>query len=186
MAMKIGDFNRGQGIYWRDQIWVIMKMEHVKPGKGPAYLQTDLRNPKTGQIVNNRFRPEETVEPVHFDRKKYEYLYSDGGSHVLMDTETYEQLELPKEHIGEQEVYLTPNCPIEVCSVKGEIITIELPNTVELKIEDTPPEVKGATVTNQQKDARCEGGAVIRVPPFIENGEVVRVDTRTGEYLGRA
>ncbi|MBN1554529.1 MAG: elongation factor P [Phycisphaerae bacterium] len=186
MAMKIGDLTRGQGIFWRDQIWVIMKMEHVKPGKGPAYLQTDLRNPKTGQIVNNRFRPEETVEPVHFDQKKYEYLYSDGNSHVLMDTETYEQLELAKEHIGDQEVYLTPNCLIGVCSVQGEIITIELPNTVELKIEDTPPEVKGATATNQQKDAKCEGGAVIRVPPFIENGEIVRVDTRTGEYLGRA
>ena len=186
MAMKIGDFDCGQGIFWRDQIWVILKMEHVKPGKGPAYLQTDLRNPKTGQIVNNRFRPEESVEPVDFDRRKYEYLYSDGNSHVLMDVETYEQLELPKQHIGRQEVYLTPNCPLEICSVKGEVISVELPFTVELKIADTPPQPKNATITNQHKEAKCEGGALIRVPPFIENGEVVRVDTRTGEYLGRA
>ncbi len=186
MAMKISAFSRGQGIYWRDQIWVIQLMEHVKPGKGPAYLQTELKNPKTGQIVNNRFRPEETVEPVHFDRKKYEYLYSAGETHVLMDTETYEQMELPKDVIGERGVFLTPNCAIEVCSVAGEIITVELPTTVELTVQDTPPQVKGATATNQPKEATCQGGAVIRVPAFIEAGEVVKVDTRTGEYLGRA
>jgi len=186
MAMKIGALTRGQGILWRDQIWVIMNMGHVKPGKGPAYLQTDLRNPKTGQIVNNRFRPEETVETIEFDRRKYEYLYSDGNSHVLMDVETYEQFELPKVHIGKQDVYLTPNCPLEICSVNGEIISVELPFTVDLKIVDTQPQAKGATATNQHKEAVCEGGAVIRVPPFIENGEIVRVDTRTGEYIGRA
>jgi elongation factor P len=186
MAMKLSDFRAGQGIQWRNEIWVIQKMEHVKPGKGPAYLQTDLKNPKTGQVISNRFRPEESVEPVHFETKVYEYLYSDGSNHVLMDQETYEQLEVDKAVIGEQAVYLTPNCPIQIVTVEGGIISAELPNTVELTIEDTPPQVKGATATNQAKDAVCEGGAKIKVPPFIENGEVVKVDTRTGEYLGRA
>ena len=88
--------------------------------------------------------------------------------------------------IGDKDVFLAPNCPIEVCTVQGDVISVELPNTVELTVEDTPPQVKGATVTNQQKEAVCEGGARVRVPPFIENGEVIRVDTRTGEYLGRA
>ncbi len=186
MAKKINEFSRGQGVYWRDQIWVIHSMDHVKPGKGPAYLQTELRNPMTGQIANNRFRPEETLEPVHFDHKKYEFLYSDAKNHVLMDIETYEQFELPKEHIGEKEVYLTANCQVELCIAEGQIISVELPNTVELKVVETPPQVKGATATNQLKDAVCEGGARIKVPPFVENGTMVKVDTRTGEYLGRA
>ena len=186
MAKKISEFSRGQGVNWKDQIWIIQNMDHVKPGKGPAYLQTELRNSKTGRIVNNRFRPEETLDPVHFDRKKYEFLYSDTNNHVLMDTETYEQFELPKEHIGQKEVYLTPNCQVEVCSAEGQVMSTELPNTVELKVIETPPQVKGATATNQLKDAVCEGGARIKVPPFVENGTVVKVDTRTGEYLGRA
>ena len=186
MAKKINDFSRGQGVYWKDQIWIIHSMDHVKPGKGPAYLQTELRNPITGQIANNRFRPEETLEPVHFDRKKYEFLYSDAKSHVFMDVETYEQFELSKEHIGENEVYLTANCQVELCAAEGKIISVELPNTAELKVVETPPQVKGATATNQVKDAICEGGARIKVPAFVENGTMVKVDTRTGEYLGRA
>lgn len=185
MAMKITEFSRGQGIYWRDGIWILESMDHVKPGKGPAYVQAELRNAETGQLVNNRFRSEEAVEPVHFDRKKMEYLYSDGTNHVFMDKDTYEQVNVPQDFIGEQSVYLQPNIECEVCFVEGRIIGVELPNTIEVEVVDTPPQVKGATVTNQLKDATCEGGAVVRVPPFVEIGTKIKVDTRSGEYLGR-
>ena len=185
MAIKIGDLKNGQGIRWRDGIWIIQNMEHVKPGKGPAYLQTDMKNPKTGQSVSNRFRPEETVETVFFNKQKGQYLFSDSNNHVIMDGETFEQIEIPLEHIGDKAVYLNEECEIEVSSVEGEIISAELPNTVQLKVVDTPPNLKGATATNQLKDAICEGGAKIKVPPFVENDTVIEVDTRTGEYLGR-
>jgi elongation factor P len=185
MAMKITEFSRGQGIYWRDGIWLLQNMEHVKPGKGPAYVQAELRNAETGQLVNNRFRSEEQVEPVHFDRKKMEYLYSDGSNHVFMDPDSYEQVNVPTQFVGDQGVYLQPNIECEVCLVDGRIITLDLPNTIEVEVVDTPPQVKGATATNQPKDAVCAGGAMVRVPPFVENGTKIRVDTRTGEYLGR-
>jgi elongation factor P len=186
MAKKMSEFSKGQGLHWRDDIWIVHDMEHIKPGKGPAYLQTEMKNPKTGQTINHRFRPEETVEPVFFDRKKTRFLYSDGKNHVVMDDETYDQLEIPQEMIGDKSVYLIEDCEIGVCLVDGKIISIELPNSVNLTIEDTPPQLKGATATNQLKDAVCEGGARVKVPPFIENGCVIEVDTRTGEYLGRA
>lgn len=186
MAKKVNEFKRGQGCIWKNNdMWVFMKMEHVKPGKGPAYIQAELKNVKTGQIVSNRFRGEDTLDPIHFDHKKYEYLYSDTSSHILMDPETYDQIELPAEFIGDDKVYLTENCPIEVCSVEGKFISAELPNTVELVVEDCPPNVKSATVTNVLKEALCAGGARVRVPGFIEIGETIKVDTRTGEYLGR-
>lgn len=187
MAKKINDFKRGQGCIWKNnEMWVFGKMDHVKPGKGPAYIQAELRNVKTGQIVANRFRPEETLEPIHFERNKYEYLYSDGSNHVVMDTETFDQIEIPAELIGDKSVFLTENCEIEVCSVEGKLLSAELPNTAELKVIDCPPNVKAATVTNVLKEATCEGGARIKVPGFIEIGEVIKVDTRSGEYLGRA
>jgi elongation factor P len=115
-----------------------------------------------------------------------EFLYAQSAGYVVMDPETFEQTTLPAELIGDQAVYLTPNTEVEVSYVDGQPMLVELPNTVELTVTDTPPQVKGATATNQLKDAECEGGARIKVPPFIENGTVVKVDTRTGEYIGRA
>ena len=119
------------------------------------------------------------------DRKTLQYLYSDGSSHVLMDPDSYEQMPLPAELIGDKSVYLVENIEIEVAYVDGQPVTADLPNSVDLTVSDTPPQIKGATATNQLKDAVCEGGARVRVPPFVENGTVVKVDTRTGEYLGR-
>jgi elongation factor P len=186
MSVRAIDLRRGMGVMKDSNIWVCWSNEHVQKGKGPSCNQIELRNAKTGQIIRNRYRPDETFEEVFFDRKQMEYLYSDAKSHILMDNETYEQVEMPLEMIGEKSVYLAPNIAIDVAVVEGEILTVELPNTVELTVEDTPPQVKGATATNQLKEAICEGGAKIRVPPFVENGTVVKVDTRTGEYLGRA
>lgn len=186
MSIKAIDLRRGMGVIWDGHVAVVHSIEHVTKGKGRAYMQIEFKNVKTGQIVANRFRVDGQVEEAFFDRKSMEYLYSDGGRHVVMDGDSYEQIELPGELIGEKSVYLTPNIPLQVAFVDGTPISVEMPNTVELKVIDVPPEVKGATATTQLKEALCEGGARVRVPPFVNNGQLIRVDTRSGEYLGRA
>jgi len=186
VSIKAINLRRGMGVQHKDQIWVVFSSEHVVKGKGGSCMQIELKNARTGQIIKERFRPQDTLEPAIFDRKPMEYLYTDGTGHVVMDVESYEQLHLPEEFIGEKRVYLVPNIRLEVSMVDGQPVAVELPNTVELKVQETPPQIKGATATAQMKDALCEGGARIKVPPFVESGQMVKVDTRTGEYLGRA
>ncbi len=186
MSVKAIDLRRGMGVRYKDNIWVVFSTEHVAKGNKRSYMQIELKNARSGQLIKERFRVDDTLEQAIFDRKPMEYLYSDGDGHVVMDLQSYEQVHLPDELIGDQRVYLTPNIQLEVSFVEGQPVAVELPNTVELKVVDTPPQVRGATATSQLKDARCEGGARIKVPPFVENGQVVKVDTRTGEYLGRA
>jgi len=186
MSIRAIDLRRGKGVYWDNQVWVVHSREHVVKGKGQSYVQIELRNAQTGRIVKNRFRIDESLEEAFFDRKEMEYLYSDGQSHVVMDGESFEQIHLPADLIGDKSVYLAPNIMLGVSFVDGRPISAELPNTVELTVVDTPPELKGATATSQLKDAACEGGARVKVPPFVVNGTVIKVDTRTGEYLSRA
>jgi len=186
MSVKALHLRRGQGVRYQDGVWVVFSTKHVVKGKGQSYMQIELKNAKTGQLIRNRFRVDEQLEEAFFERKKMEYLYSDGSNLIVMDPETYDQTEIPKELVGDKEVYLAPNMPLEISLAEGQAVSIELPNTVELTVVDTPPQLKGATATSQLKDATCEGGATIKVPPFIENGTVVKIDTRTGEYLGRA
>ena len=186
MSIKAIHLRRGMGVTQKDEVWVVFSVDHVVKGKGGSIMQIELKNAKTGQIVGSRFRTTDTFEQAMFDRKKMEYLYSDGDHHVVMDRDTFEQVELPAELIGDKAVYLAPNIELEVAFVEGSAVTAELPNTVELEVVDTPPELKGATATAQTKDARCEGGARVKVPPFIKTGERIKVDTRTGEYLSRA
>jgi len=186
MAIRASELRRGQAVNYKSGIWICTGNEKIAKGKGQSYQSISLKNVRTGQLISERFRTTDQFEQAIVNRKTLEYLYSDGSGHVLMDGETYEQVSIPADLIGDRSVYLAGNLPIEVAFVDGQPVTAELPNTVELKIADTPPQVKGATATNQPKDAVCEGGARLRVPPFIENGDVIRVDTRTGEYLGRA
>lgn len=186
MSIKAIDLRRGMGVIWDGHVTVVHSIEHVTKGKGRAYMQIEFKNVKTGQIVANRFRVDSTVEEAFFDRKSMEYLYSDGGRHIVMDGDSYEQIELPGELIGEKSVYLTPNIALQIAFVDGAAISVEMPNTVELRVIDVPPEVKGATATTQLKNALCEGGAQVKVPPFVNNGQLIKVDTRSGEYLGRA
>ena len=186
MAIRAIDLKRGMAIDYKSGIWTCVSNEKIAKGKGQSYQSISLKNVRTGQSISGRFRTTEQFEQAIVDRKRFEYLYSDGGSHVVMDPETYDQVSIPSELIGEGSVYLTENISMEVTFVGDQPISVELPNTVELKVIDTPPQVKGATATNQLKEAVCEGGARIRVPPFVENGTMVKVDTRTGEYLGRA
>lgn len=186
MAVKAIDLRKGMGVNFRDALWVVHGAMHVAKGKGRSYMQIELKNVADGTIIRERFRTEETLDQAIFDRKTMEYLYSDGDSHVVMDLDSYEQTEIPDEMIGESRVYLAPNIRLEVSFVEGGVVSVELPNTVELNVVDVPPDVKGSTATNQLKDAVCEGGARVRVPPFVENGQLIKVDTRSGEYLGRA
>jgi elongation factor P len=173
------------GVSWDNQNWVVWSIDHVQKGKGASFMQIELRNVANNRIVKSRFRPDEQLDEIFFERKKMEYLYRNGSDLVLMDPESYDQVEVSAELVGDRDVFLIENCQLEVAFIEGQCIQIELPNTVTLTITDTPPQVKGATATNQLKDAVCDSGAKVKVPPFVENGEQINVDTRTGEYLGR-
>ena len=186
MAVKAIELRRGQAVSYKGGVWVCITNEKIAKGKGQSYQSVSLKNIKTGQLISERFRTTTDFEQAIVDRKKLEYLYSEADSHILMDPETFDQTPIPAELIGDRSVYLTENLPIEITSVQGQPVTAELPNTVELKVVDTPPQIKGATATNQLKDATCEGGAVVKVPPFVEKNTVIKVDTRTGEYISRA
>jgi elongation factor P len=186
MAIKAIDLRKGMGVSYRDRVYVVHKQNHVPKGKGRSYMQIELKSVTDGTIIRERFRTEEQLDQVIFDRKPMEFLYTEGENHIVMDLDTFEQVEVPGDLIAEQSAYLTPNIQLEVSFVDGRAVSAELPNIVELTVVDVPPAVKGATATNQLKDAVCDGGARVRVPPFVENGTVVKVDTRTGEYLGRA
>jgi elongation factor P len=185
MATRAIDLRRGMGVKYKDGIWVVFNVDHVVKGKGKSLMQIELKNIETGRILRERFNVNDRVEVPFFERRKMEYLYSDANNHILMD-ENYEQVLIPVDLIGEKSVYLTENLPLEVSYVDGQPLSVEIPNTVDLKVVDTIPQVKGATATSQNKDALCQGGAKIKVPPFVENGTMVKVDTRTGEYLSRA
>lgn len=186
MAIKASELRRGQAVSYKDRVWTCVTNEKIAKGKGQSYQSISLKNIKTGQLISERFRTTAPFEQAIVDRKKLEYLYSDGNNHILMDPETFDQIPIPVDLIGDLKVYLTENLPIDVSFVEGQAVIAELPNTVELKIVNTPPQIKGATATNQLKDAVCDGGAKIKVPPFVEEGTVVKVDTRTGDYMGRA
>ncbi len=186
MAIQANDLRRGIAVNHKNGIWVCVSNEKVAKGKGQSYQSITLKHLQTGQVITDRYRTTANFDQAMVDRKKLEYLYSESSGHVLMDPETYDQITISAELIGDNKVYLTENVVIDVSFVDGTPVIAELPNTVELKVTDTPPALKGATATNQPKDATCEGGATIKVPPFVENGTIVKVDTRTGEYIGRA
>jgi elongation factor P len=186
MAIKAIDLRRGMAVNYKDGIWVTIENEKVAKGNWRSYQVIQLKNLMTGQLIKERFRTDESFEQAMLDRKQMEYLYFDGKHHVVMDPKTFDQMELLPDLIGEASVYLAPNIILEVSSVDGQPAVVELPNSVELVVVDTPPQVKGATATNQLKEAVCEGGAKVRVPSFVENGTKIKVDTRSNEYLGRA
>ncbi|MEA3367786.1 MAG: elongation factor P [Planctomycetota bacterium] len=186
MAIKAIDVRSGQGVKWRDAVWIVQDNQKVAKGKGRSYQSIRLKNLKTGQVVEDRFRTEDAFEQAIIQRKAAQYLYSDTNGHTFMDMETFEELRVPDELIGGHRVYLTPSLEVAIGWMEGNPVTADLPFTVVLEVEDTPPQLKGATATNQLKDAVCKGGARVRVPPFVEKGERIKVDTRTGEYMERA
>ena len=176
---------KGQTVKIDGKLYAIVDYQHVKLGKGGAVYQTKLKSLADGTIQNIRLRAEEMVEEAYLDKRTYEYLYSSGSEHVLMDTTNYDQITLDDDAFGDAAKYLKPNSQLQVSMYEGKPVIVTLPNTVDLEITDTPPEIKGATATNQNKPATLETGLVVQVPSFIKLGEVIRIDTRTGEYITR-
>ncbi len=183
--MRASEMKRGQTVKIDDKLYAVVDYQHVKLGKGGAVYQTKLKSLADGLIQNIRLRAEENVEEAFLDKRTYEYLYSSGSEHVLMDTTTYDQISLDDDAFGDAQKYLRPNTQLQVSMYEGKPLIVTLPNTVDLEVTDTPPEIKGATATNQNKPATLETGLVVQVPSFVKIGEAIRVDTRTGEYLTR-
>lgn len=184
--MRAAEMRKGQTVIVNGSLYAIVDFQHVKLGKGGAVYQTKIKSITEGTTQTIRFRSEENIEEAYLDRRTYEYLYSSGSEHVLMDIETYDQISLDDEAFGDGPKYLKPNTRLQVSMYSGKPVVVTLPNTVDLLVTDTPPEIKGATATNQYKSATVETGLVVTVPPFIKNGDIIRVDTRSGEYITRA
>ena len=168
------------------QLYYVVDRDLNTPGNWRAILQLKLKNLKTGSITMNRVRPQDKVEIAYLEKKDFQYLYQEGDDYVFMDTETYDQYPLPQDLLGDQMKYLKENDTVKLTMYEGKPLDIELPPTVEHKVVETEPSVKGATAAAQYKPAITETGLRVTVPPFISIGEVIQIDTRTGEYLSRA
>jgi len=179
------DFRNGLIIKFKNDLFSIAEFQHVKPGKGGAFVRSTLRNLRTGRVLENTFRAGEKVDIVRVERRKYQYLYSDGDSLVCMDNETYEQINIAKELISDGIKFLKESEEVEVLLNGSEIISVEIPIFINLKVVETEPGFKGDTATGAVKSAKLETGAQISVPLFINEGDILKVDTRTGEYSER-
>lgn len=183
--MRASEMRKGQTVKIDEVLYTIVDYQHVKLGKGGAVYQTKLKSLRDGGIRDIRLRAEENIEDAYLDKRDFEYLYSAGSEHVLMDMETYDQITLDDDAFGEGPNYLKPNTRLQVSMYEGRPVVVVLPNTVDLEVTETAPEIRGATATNQPKPATLETGLVVTVPAFIKVGEKIRVDTRTGEYVTR-
>ncbi len=181
-----GDFRNGVTFEFDGGVWQVVEFQHVKPGKGAAFVRTKMKNVITGAVVERSFNPTEKFENAIIERKDMQYLSSDGNLYYFMDNETYDQLPLNADKLGDNFKFVKENTVCKIISYKGNVFSVEPPNFVELEVTDTEPGVRGDTATNVQKNATLETGAVIRVPIFINTGDIIRVDTRVGEYLERA
>ena len=181
-----GDFRNGVTFDMDGQAYQVIEFQHVKPGKGAAFVRTKFKNVITGAVVEKSFNPTDKFENAHIERKEYEYLYNDGELYYFMDTETYEQLPLNADKLGDNFKFVKENDVVKIMSYNGNVFGVEPPLFVDLEVVDTEPGVRGDTATNVTKPATLETGAVIKVPIFINQGERIRIDTRTGEYMERA
>ena len=184
--MNANDMRPGMVIRHNGELFTIHKAEHRTPGNLRAFVQARMRNLRTGALIDHRFRSEDTVEKANLDEVEMQYLYSDGDSFFFMNTQNYEQIGLHKSVIEDRASYLVPDVVIKVQLFEGRPVDIELPATVDLKVVETEPGKKGASATNVTKAAKLETGLTVQVPPFINEGEVITVDTSEGKYLERA
>ena len=183
--ISAGDFRNGITIEFEGNVYQIIEFQHVKPGKGAAFVRTKLKNIINGGVVEKTFRPTEKCPQARIDRKDMQYLYSDGDLFNFMDTETYDQIALNADTVGDALKFVKENEMVKICSYNGNVFAIEPPLFVELQITDTEPGFKGDTATGATKPAVVETGAKVMVPLFVDQGEVIKIDTRTGEYLSR-
>ncbi len=180
-----GDFRNGVTIEMDGNIYQVIEFQHVKPGKGAAFVRTKLKNIKSGGVIEKSFRPTEKFENAHIDRVDMQYLYSDGDLYYFMDVNTFDQVALGADAIGDSLKFVKENEMVKICSHKGQVFSIEPPLFVELEITDTEPGFKGDTATGATKPAVVETGATVYVPLFVNQGEKIRIDTRSGEYMSR-
>ena len=183
--ISAGDFKNGVTLEYNGNIFQIIDFQHVKPGKGAAFVRTKLKNIISGGVIETSFRPTEKFPKAHIERKDMQYLYSDGDLYHFMDVETYDQIALNEDAIGDSLKFVKENEMVKICSHKGNVFAVEPPLFVELEIIDTEPGFKGDTAQGATKPATVETGAVVYVPLFVEMGDKLKIDTRTGEYLSR-
>ena len=183
--ISAGDFRNGVTIELEGNVYQIIEFQHVKPGKGAAFVRTKLKNIKSGGVVEKTFRPTEKCPQARIDRKDMQYLYSDGDLFYFMDNESYEQIAIAKDAIGDALKFVKENEMCKVCSHNGNVFAVEAPLFVELMITETEPGFKVDTATGATKPATVETGATVQVPLFVDQGETIKIDTRTGEYLSR-
>ena len=181
-----GDFRNGVTFEMDGQVVTILEFQHVKPGKGAAFVRTKIKNVITGAVVEKTFNPNDKYPTAFIERKDMEYLYNDGDLYYFMDNETYEQLPINADVLGDHFKFVKENMVCRIMSYKGSVFGVEPPTFVELEITQTEPGVKGDTATNVTKPATLETGAEIKVPIFINEGDKIQIDTRTGEYMSRA
>ncbi len=186
MGIPATQIRKGMVLEVDGGLFKVHSFTHVTPGKGQAVMQTRLRNLRSGALIERRFRSAETVETAHIDNREMQYLYKDGELYTFMDTETYEQTQLDATMLEDGLPYLLPNLELRVSFVNDEPIGVELPGTVDLEVVGTEPGLKGATASATTKPATLETGLVVQVPPFVNQGEKIRIDTSTGAYLTRA
>lgn len=184
--IKASELRKGKVIAYEGQLYTVHTVTHVTRGNWRSYIQAKFKNLKTGLVIDARLSVDDVLETPFIEKKPFEYLYRDGTDYVLMDQTNYDQITVPADVMGEADKYLKGNEVVACSFIDGKMVDVELPNVVELKVVDTTPVMKGATATNQTKDAVLETGLRVRVPPFIENGTVLRIDTRTCEYVERA
>jgi elongation factor P len=180
------DFKTGLTIEIDGDVYQLVEFQHVKPGKGAAFVRTKIKNVKTGAVVERKFNAGEKVARARLDRREMQFLYKDGDQFVVMDNESYEQTMLTEAQIGDEVKWLKENMNLGVLLYNNEVIGVDLPNTVELKVIETEPGVKGDTATGGSKNAVVETGANVQVPFFVNEGDVLIIDTRTGTYVSRA
>ena len=186
MSISTSDFKNGMTIDLDDGLFQISEFQHVKPGKGPAFVRTKIKNVRTGSVIEKTFRAGESVDRVNIDKREMQYLYKDGSDLVFMDNETYEQITVPPESVGDLSDYLVESETAILLMFGSEIVGTELSASVELEIAETEPGIQGDRVSGATKPAMLETGLTVQVPLFLESGEKIKVDTRTGSYISRA
>lgn len=184
--ISVNEFKNGLTIEVDGELWRVVEFQHVKPGKGSAFVRSKLKNLRTGAIQEKTFRAGEKVNQAQIDRKKMQYLYADGDNYVFMDTNTYEQLELPGSQIEEELKYMKENMVVSIIMFGTETLGVELPNTVDLEVKETEPGIKGDTSSGGSKPATMETGLVVQVPFFVSEGDVLTINTSDGTYISRA
>jgi len=184
--ISTNDFRTGVTIELDGEVYSVIEFQHVKPGKGSAFVRTKIRNVRTGNVLEKTFPAGEKITRARLDRREMQYLYSSGEDYVLMDVENYEQMSLHRSLLGDGARFLKENMNIWVLMYQGSPLGVDLPNSVDLEVIQTDPGVKGDTASGGTKPAKLETGAVVKVPLFVQVGDIIRVDTRTGEYIERA